>query len=155
LAWSQEDLASAAAVSIPTVRRLEAKDGPLGGRSQTIEKLRGALENAGIQFITAEGSGTGLGVAYKKPYDVNIRQKKSLTGPQMRAARALLGWTAVHLSRKSAVSLRTIQRAELVSGRTSMTAPNEVAIRNALESAGVELIDENGDGPGVRMRKQS
>jgi len=155
LAWSQEDLAEAAAISIPTVRRLEAKDGPLGGRTETIEKLRGALERAGIEFIPAGGSGIGHGVAYRQPYGEDRDGKKSLTGPQIRAARALLGWTAGDLSRKSAVSLRTIQRAELVSDRTSMTAPNEVAIRRALESAGAELIDENGGGPGVRLRKQT
>jgi hypothetical protein len=35
---------------------------------------------------------------------------------------------------------------------TSMTAPNDNAIRRALEAAGVEFIDENGGGPGVRLR---
>ena len=31
-----------------------------------------------------------------------------------------------------------------------MTAPNDIAVRRALEAAGVEFIDENGGGPGVR-----
>ena len=34
-----------------------------------------------------------------------------------------------------------------------MTVPNDIAIRRALEAAGVEFIDENGGGPGVRLRK--
>jgi hypothetical protein len=34
-----------------------------------------------------------------------------------------------------------------------MTAANDLAIRRALESAGVEFIDENGGGPGVRLAK--
>ena len=34
-----------------------------------------------------------------------------------------------------------------------MTAPNDMAVRRALEAAGVEFIDENGGGPGVRLRK--
>jgi hypothetical protein len=34
-----------------------------------------------------------------------------------------------------------------------MTAPNDLAVRRALEAAGVEFIDENGGGPGVRLRK--
>jgi len=34
-----------------------------------------------------------------------------------------------------------------------MTAENDVALRRALEAAGVEFIDENGGGPGVRLRK--
>ena len=34
-----------------------------------------------------------------------------------------------------------------------MTAANDFAVRRALEAAGVEFIDENGGGPGVRLRK--
>jgi hypothetical protein len=34
-----------------------------------------------------------------------------------------------------------------------MTAANDLAVRAALEVAGVEFIDENGGGPGVRLRK--
>jgi hypothetical protein len=36
--------------------------------------------------------------------------------------------------------------------KTSMTAANNLAVRRALETAGVEFIDENGGGPGVRLR---
>jgi hypothetical protein len=36
---------------------------------------------------------------------------------------------------------------------TSLTAANDLAIRRTLEAAGVEFIDENGGGPGVRLRK--
>ena len=35
-----------------------------------------------------------------------------------------------------------------------MTAANNLAVRRALEDAGVEFIDENGGGPGVRLRKR-
>jgi hypothetical protein len=35
-----------------------------------------------------------------------------------------------------------------------MTAPNDLAIRRAFEVTGVEFIDENGGGPGVRLRKR-
>jgi len=35
-----------------------------------------------------------------------------------------------------------------------MTAANDLAVRRALEAAGVEFIDENGGGPGVRLRKR-
>jgi hypothetical protein len=38
-------------------------------------------------------------------------------------------------------------------GETSMTAANDLAVRRALEDAGVEFIDENGGGVGVRLRK--
>ena len=35
-----------------------------------------------------------------------------------------------------------------------MTAANDLAVRRALEAAGVEFIDENGGGPGVRLRQR-
>jgi hypothetical protein len=35
-----------------------------------------------------------------------------------------------------------------------MTIANDLAVRRALETAGVEFIDENGGGPGVRLRKR-
>jgi hypothetical protein len=75
----------------------------------------------------------------------------SLTSAQIRAARALLRWSAVELARASAVGVNTVKRAELAAGRTSLTAANELAIRRAFEEAGVEFI--NGDQPGVRLTK--
>src|SRR5580693_7291741 len=71
----------------------------------------------------------------------------------MRAARALLRWAATDLVRESGVSLATIHRAESVDGQTAMTFANASAIRRALENAGVELIEENGGGPGVRLER--
>jgi transcriptional regulator with XRE-family HTH domain len=60
LAWSQEELAAAADVSVPTIKRLEASDGPLGGRSETGEKIRKALQVAGVEFISDNGGGPGV-----------------------------------------------------------------------------------------------
>jgi hypothetical protein len=80
--------------------------------------------------------------------------KKPLTSPQIRAARALIRWSAEDLSRHSSVSLRTIRRAELAERKTALTAANDLAIRRALETAGVEFTDENGGGLGVRLRKR-
>jgi hypothetical protein len=60
LAWSQEDLALAASVSVPTVKRLEAAEGPLGGRAETTQKLQAALERGGIDFIDENGGGPGV-----------------------------------------------------------------------------------------------
>ena len=81
-------------------------------------------------------------------------QADPLTSDQLRAARALLRWSAQDLSRQSSVSVRTIRRAELAARETAMTAANNLAVRRALETAGVEFIDENGGGPGVRLRKR-
>ena len=78
----------------------------------------------------------------------------SLTSAQIRAARSLIRWSAEDLARESSLSVATIRRAELADGETSMTAANNLAVRRALETAGVEFIDENGGGPGVRLRKQ-
>jgi hypothetical protein len=78
----------------------------------------------------------------------------ALTSAQIRAARALIRWSAEDLAVASSLSLSTIRRAELVEDETSMTVANDLAVRRALETAGVEFIDENGGGPGVRLRNQ-
>ena len=79
---------------------------------------------------------------------------KHLTSGQIRAARAFLRWRAEDLARASAVGVATIRRAELAERETSMTVPNDSAVRRAFETAGIEFIDENGGGPGVRLRKR-
>jgi transcriptional regulator with XRE-family HTH domain len=88
----------------------------------------------------------------KSDQKVNMRVK-ALTSAQIRAARALLRWTAEDLAEASALSVATIRRAELTSDETMMTTANDLAVRRALEAAGVEFIDENGGGPGVRLRR--
>src|SRR3984893_3874724 len=77
--------------------------------------------------------------------------KAKLTSGQIRAARALLRWRAEDLAYESAVGVATIRRAELAEGETSMTVPNDSAIRRALEAAGVAFLDAGGGG--VLLRK--
>lgn len=77
---------------------------------------------------------------------------KPLTSAQIRAARALLKWSAADLANTSSIGVATIRRAELSEGQTSMTLANDLAIRRTLENAGVQFIDENGGGAGVRLR---
>jgi transcriptional regulator with XRE-family HTH domain len=60
LGWSQNDLAQKAGVSIPTIKRLEAEDGLLGGRSETGSKINTALQAAGVEFIDENGGGAGV-----------------------------------------------------------------------------------------------
>jgi transcriptional regulator with XRE-family HTH domain len=60
LGWSQDELAAAAAISIPTIKRLEAGDGPLGGRRETGDQICNALQLAGIEFIAENGGGAGV-----------------------------------------------------------------------------------------------
>jgi transcriptional regulator with XRE-family HTH domain len=80
-------------------------------------------------------------------------KSRRLRSAQIRAARALLRWSAEDLARVSAVGVTTIRRAEI--DQTSMTAPNDSAVRRALEAAGVEFIDGDGGGPGVRLREDT
>jgi transcriptional regulator with XRE-family HTH domain len=67
LAWSQEELASAAAISIPTIKRLESQEGLLGGREETVSKIQAALEHAGVQFIEQNGGGPGVRLRRLEP----------------------------------------------------------------------------------------
>ena len=76
-----------------------------------------------------------------------------LTIEQLRAARGLLGWSQSKLAERAGLSLPTVKRVEINLGpRVSEEARNR--LRRALESAGVEFIDENGGGPGVRLRRR-
>ena len=71
-----------------------------------------------------------------------------IAAPQVRAGRALLGWSQDQLVEASGVPKRTVARLELGDGTPQMRTL--AAIRTALEAAGVEFTD--GDAPGVRLR---
>jgi predicted transcriptional regulator len=60
LGWSQEDLAVAAGVSIPTIKRLEALEGTLGGRTETSTKIVKSLKSAGVEFLGENDEGVGV-----------------------------------------------------------------------------------------------
>lgn len=77
-----------------------------------------------------------------------------MTGEQIRAARALLGWTATDLGSKSGVSYATIQRIDATRGPVSGRFETIEAIRKALEAEGIQFL-ENGQaalGTGVAIR---
>ena len=76
-----------------------------------------------------------------------------ISSAQLRAARALLRWSALDLAKASRVGVATIRRVEVMDGDIPVTSANEAALRKTLETAGVDFIDENGGGPGVRLRK--
>ena len=75
-----------------------------------------------------------------------------LTGEQIRAARALLRWEQKDLAQASGVSEQTIIRLEKMIGQVSGQIGTVQAIKDALETGGVDFIPENGGGPGVRLR---
>jgi len=72
---------------------------------------------------------------------------------QLKAARALLGWSQSDLARQSGVSEPTIARLESAGGGLGGRPETGRKIRVALEKGGVEFIDENGGGAGVRLCK--
>lgn len=74
-----------------------------------------------------------------------------MTAAQCRAARGLLGISQAALAELSGVGHRTIAGFE--AGETQPMRANRTAIRTALEAAGVIFVAENGEGPGVRLRK--
>lgn len=70
---------------------------------------------------------------------------------QCRAARALIEWSRPDLAKESSVSTRSIAAFE--NGESEPYESTVAAIRAALEGQGVQFIEENGGGPGVRMAK--
>ena len=66
----------------------------------------------------------------------------------------MLRWEQTVLVEKSGVSIATIKRLEGMIGVISANRVTIQAIVRALEDAGIELISENGGGPGVRLKKQ-
>jgi predicted transcriptional regulator len=73
---------------------------------------------------------------------------------QIKAARALLGWSQADLARGSGISEPTIARLEAVEGEIGGRQGTARRIQAALEKAGIEFIYENGGGPGVRLRER-
>ncbi|CAN7645147.1 helix-turn-helix domain-containing protein [Pararhizobium sp. LjRoot238] len=84
-----------------------------------------------------------------KSHDVN-----EITGAQIRAARALIRWSAKDLAKAAGIGVATVSRAEVEDGGTSLTNSNLRALREVLEAAGIEFIPENGGGAGVRFKKR-
>jgi transcriptional regulator with XRE-family HTH domain len=74
-----------------------------------------------------------------------------ITPEQCRMARAALGLGVRDLARIANVAAMTVTRFE--NGRSQGHPDTLSAIRRALEKAGVIFVEENGDGPGVRLRK--
>jgi hypothetical protein len=77
-----------------------------------------------------------------------------LSSELIRAGRALLRWEQRDLANASSISLATIKRLESKPGPMAAHESTVMALQKAIESAGVEFIDENGGGPGVRLRQR-
>ncbi|WP_421440534.1 helix-turn-helix domain-containing protein [Agrobacterium tumefaciens] len=57
---SQADLANAANISLPTLRRMEASTGPMSGMPNNVAAVVQALLDFGIIFIPSNGNGPGV-----------------------------------------------------------------------------------------------
>ncbi|OQM76447.1 transcriptional regulator [Manganibacter manganicus] len=78
----------------------------------------------------------------------------SISSEQIRAARALLRWEQKDLATASKVSLPSVKRLESQPGQLAAQPRTIDALVAALEEGGVVFVAENGEGPGVRLKKR-
>ena len=74
-----------------------------------------------------------------------------ITSAQCRAGRALLDWSQQQLANAARVGVVTVRQFE--GGGSHPRNATLAVIKRALEEAGVIFVEENGEGPGVRLRK--
>jgi transcriptional regulator with XRE-family HTH domain len=70
---------------------------------------------------------------------------------QLKMARAAAGWGVRELAKKAGVTANTVTRIENGADAKQSTVDR---LQHVLEAAGIEFIQENGGGPGVRLRKR-
>jgi ribosome-binding protein aMBF1 (putative translation factor) len=76
-----------------------------------------------------------------------------LTGLQVRAAKAMLGWSGDDLAQKAGVSLSSVRRIVAHDGIPEDQSMRIIlAVKSALEKAGIEFIGTPEDRPGVRFK---
>lgn len=75
-----------------------------------------------------------------------------ISASQCRAARGLLDWTQQDLANAAHIGVATVRLFEAQG--TGTRHATLIVLRQAFESAGVEFIEENGGGAGVRLRKR-
>jgi transcriptional regulator with XRE-family HTH domain len=73
---------------------------------------------------------------------------------QIRAARALLGWSQGQLARKSGIGLATLQRIEQSEGIAKGKFSTILKIQKALEHAGIHFSENDAGHMGVELRKR-
>ena len=74
-----------------------------------------------------------------------------IVSSQIRSARHALRFSVVDLAKLSGVSSSTIKRIEADTGVPNSNLPNIIAVKAALEAAGIEFIGTPDDGPGIRI----
>ena len=74
-----------------------------------------------------------------------------VSSSQIKAARAMLGWSAIELANRSGVGSASIKRYEVQDGVPVANTKNLMAIRNTLENAGVHFTGDPLVNPGVTI----
>ena len=74
-----------------------------------------------------------------------------ITGRQLKAARALLGWEQTDLAAKAGVAISTVRRMESFPGEIGARTGTLSLVKKALEKGGIEFLDDGQ--PGVRLKK--
>jgi transcriptional regulator with XRE-family HTH domain len=155
LNWTVRDLAKATGLHRNTITNIEV--GRYVGDPGTLASIQKVLASAGIEFIDENGGGPGVRMHQREPKPiVSINPKKSMPKvlvSQIKAARSLLAWSQEQLAYAAGLSVPTIKRLEANGGPLGGRSDTVDKIRGALQKAGVDFIDENGGGPGVRLRQ--
>jgi transcriptional regulator with XRE-family HTH domain len=140
-------LAQRANVSVETIKRLEGLEGRLASaKAGTLDKIRRALEVAGVEFTNGDSPGVKL-----KPLgsgDVVRLKKAARHHERTYGIKAEEIATVVQAKRIPGQAPGGHVQLRLPSGRVSawLDAAH-------FERAGVIFVEENGDGPGVRLGK--
>ena len=74
-----------------------------------------------------------------------------VSSSQIKAARAMLGWSAIELANRSGVGSASIKRYEVQDGVPVANTKNLMAVRNILEDAGVQFTGDPLVNPGVTL----
>ena len=83
---------------------------------------------------------------------LNRVSNQNVSNRQIKAARALVGWSQEHLTAASGVSLPTVKRLESANGLLGGRQVTRDRLIAALARAGIIFIDDEALGPGVRLR---
>ncbi len=67
-----------------------------------------------------------------------------LTSHQLRAARAILGWSARELAERAGIHITTVQRAERRDGPAGGNVATHDKIIRTLEASGIEFLNDDG-----------
>jgi transcriptional regulator with XRE-family HTH domain len=76
------------------------------------------------------------------------------SGPQIRAARALVGISAEELAELAGVTSKTVQRFESVEGIPPSRSGTLESVKVALEAEGIEFMGDPEKSPGVRLHRK-